>query len=100
MRTRPPSRERAGHPHAAQDPLSPVRDSVGVGVVESTRPAPPSDRAWRIDPRPVIVLGAADALTGAPDDSLYVCLPVMGVARPDDGRIAVGEPGLAHDPLP
>lgn len=66
-----------------------VRDSAGVQIVTSERPMLPAARAWRIEPVPMLRIGGDDA----PDDSLYEFSLVMGVARMQDGRWAIGVQG-------
>lgn len=78
-------------PAHAQSPI--VRDSAGIRIVASTRPLLPGARAWRVEPRPFLELGAGDAATAG--DSLYEFALVAGVARLDDGRLAVAV-GASH----
>lgn len=67
-----------------------VRDSAGVQIVTSERPMLPAARAWRIEPVPMLRMGGNE---DAPYDSLYEFNLVMGVARMQDGRWAVGVQG-------
>lgn len=74
---------------------SSTRDSAGVRIVENTAPALPPERGWRVEPRPLLVIGCGkDDLTQCTrTDSLYDFTLVMGVARLSDGRIAVAVQG-------
>jgi hypothetical protein len=68
-----------------------VRDSAGVQIIESRAPALGAARAWRVDPRPTLVIGDPNAATAG--DSLYEFNRIMGVVRLGDGRWAVGVQG-------
>jgi hypothetical protein len=70
-------------PVAAQ---STTRDSAGVRIVESTRPAWPSGRAWSVSNQPLVDIGSGE-------DSLHELATVMGAARLTDGSIAVANMG-------
>ena len=65
------------------------RDSAGIEIVENRAPAHGPGRFWTIDPEPEIVIGGrGDASSGAGDSSPLVW-EVTGLARLDDGRVAV-----------
>lgn len=73
-------------PARAQTPV--VRDSAGVQIVVNARPTLPAPRAWRVEERPFLEIGASDARTAG--DSLYEFSRIMGVVKLADGRYAVG----------
>ena len=60
------------------------RDSMGLEIVESTRPRWDEDDAWRVDTAPSLSIGTA--LDGNPAMQFT---RVSGVTRLSDGRIAV-----------
>ena len=62
-----------------------VRDSAGVEIVENHAPEWPEGRFWTIDTVPEIVVGGA----GADEDVAQLVWEVVGIARLEDGRIAV-----------
>ncbi len=72
-----------------------VRDSAGIEIVENRAPEHPAGSFWTIDGEPEIVLGGGR--TGAPNgetgtaasDSAQLIWQVRGLARLEDGRIAV-----------
>lgn len=64
-----------------------TRDSAGVAIVESARPAWTPERAWRIDPEPLLQIGRMD---GPPE---YVLHRVRAAVPLDDGRIVVSNAG-------
>ncbi|MDE2654787.1 MAG: 6-bladed beta-propeller [Gemmatimonadota bacterium] len=72
-----------------------VRDSAGIEIVENHAPEHPAGAFWSIDAEPEIVLGGGRAgmANGGPGDavtdSAQLIWQVRGVARLDDGRIAV-----------
>ena len=66
-----------------------VRDSAGVQIVENARATLPAARAWRIDPTPMVTIGA----NAADADTLNELNLVMGIRRLSDGRYAVGVQG-------
>jgi len=68
----------------------PVRESIGA-VVENSAPVLSAARAWRVEPRPTLVIGDPGAPTAA--DTMYEFNRVMGVVRLADGRWAVGVQG-------
>jgi hypothetical protein len=63
-----------------------VRDSAGVRIVESTRPALDSAHAWRLDPTPAVSIGREG-------DTLYQFTSVQAVGRMSDGAIVVADGG-------
>ena len=65
-----------------------TRDSAGVEIVENHFPEHPPERFWRMDMEPEIVLGGGDwwVLAG---DSAHLIWQVSGLARLEDGRVAV-----------
>ena len=65
-----------------------TRDSAGVEIVENHFPEHPPDRFWRMETEPEIVLGGGDQSSVA-GDSAHLIWRVSGLARLEDGRIAV-----------
>ena len=65
-----------------------TRDSAGVEIVENHFPEHPPDRFWRMEMEPEIVLGGSDPSRPA-GDSAHLIWQVSGLARLEDGRIAV-----------
>ena len=63
------------------------RDSAGVRIVESSRPAWGSDSGWRIEPKPSLDIGSADG--GEP----YLFSYVETALRLGDGTIVVANAG-------
>lgn len=59
-------------------------------VVESKAPSLPAARAWRVDPKPTLVLG--DPTSKTEGDSLYEFGRVMGLARLNSGQWAIALP--------
>ncbi len=70
-----------------------VRDSAGIQIVESSRPALSGARAWRLSPKPFLEIGSRASDVGAVQDSLYELLRVNGIVRLSDGRVAVANDG-------
>ena len=68
---------------------STVRDSAGVRIVESTRPAWPTGKGWTLSQQAEIDIGSGD-------DSLYQLATVMGAVRLQNGRIAVANMGTSN----
>ncbi len=64
-----------------------VRDSAGVTIVESSRPAPDSRLGWRVGEEPRVRFGAAEGETA------YQLYEVGDATRLDDGRIVVANGG-------
>lgn len=67
-----------------------TRDSTGIQIVESKAPALAAGRAWRVDPKPLLVLG--DPMAPTEGDSLYEFSRVMGLSRVSSGLWAIGLP--------
>ena len=65
-----------------------IRDSAGIEIVENHFPEYPPERFWRMDMEPEIVLGGSDRSPPA-GDSAHLIWQVSGLARLDDGRVAV-----------
>ena len=63
------------------------RDSAGVRIVESSRPAWDSTTRWHVSPAPTLSIGTVD---GAAD---YQFTRIVGAARFEDATIAVGDAG-------
>ena len=80
-------RDDPGDPAGTQAGFT-TRDSAGVEIVENHFPEHPPERFWRMDMEPEIVLGGGDrwVLTG---DSAQLIWQVSGLARLEDGRVAV-----------
>jgi hypothetical protein len=66
------------------------RDSAGIRIVDNDAPLLSREQWWRVDPRPIVAIGA-DAASRA--DTVYEFERIMGVARLRDGRLAVGVQG-------
>lgn len=64
-----------------------MRDSAGIEIVENYYPEYPPERFWRMDLQPEIVLGASDRWLAG--DSAHLIWRVSGLARLEDGRVAV-----------
>ena len=64
-----------------------VRDSAGIEIVENHSPEYPPERFWRMDIEPGIVLGGSDQWLAG--DSAHLIWQVSGLARLEDGRVAV-----------
>ena len=64
-----------------------VRDSAGVGIAESLRPAWLEGSGWRMGSEPLLRLGVLDG-----DEALQFN-GITGLARLDDGTIVVGDGG-------
>ncbi|HSG07339.1 MAG TPA: 6-bladed beta-propeller, partial [Longimicrobiales bacterium] len=73
----------------ASGPAVVVRDSAGVTVVESRRPAWGAGEAWLLSPRPLLVLGGQEEA----GHDLY---RVRGALWLGDGRIVVADAGSAE----
>ena len=70
-------------PSDAPPPASTQRDSAGIAIVESVRPAWGDSAHWRLDPEPLLDLATAG--TGDPHD-FYA---VRGMKRLSDGSLVV-----------
>ena len=82
----PPPADQSG---AAEQPTFTVHDSASVEIVENHAPQWSADEFWTIDPAPEIVLGGAGPLTEAANDPSHLVWRVVGLARLQDGRVAV-----------
>ena len=70
-----------------------VRDSSGIEIIENHAPEHPPGQFWTIDAEPEIVLGGGGARPGehqaAAQDPAQLIWEVAGIARLQDGRVAV-----------
>lgn len=66
-----------------------VRDSAGIEIVENHAAEHPAGRFWTIDHEPEIVLGGEENPDGEANDSSQLIWSVAGVARLEDGRVAI-----------
>ena len=70
-----------------------VEDSAGIEIVENHAPQHPPGQFWTIDAEPEIVLGGVGARPGedqaAGQDAAQLIWEVVGIARLEDGRVAV-----------
>jgi len=80
-------RRGAGDPLGVETGFT-IRDSSGVEIVENHFPEHPPERFWRMDMEPEIVLGGGDPSV-LPGDSAHLIWQVSGLARLEDGRVAV-----------
>ena len=71
---------------ATRQPDSAARDSAGIRIVESARPAWSDTETLRLDTAPALVIGTQ---AGKP----YELSRVTGAARLDDGRIVIADGG-------
>ena len=65
-----------------------IRDSAEIEIVENHFPRYPPERFWRMDVEPGIVLGGSDR-SPPQGDSAHLIWQVSGLARLEDGRVAV-----------
>ena len=65
-----------------------IRDSAGVEIVENHFAEHPPETFWSMDMEPEIVLGGGDRWVLA-GDSAHLIWQVSGLARLEDGRVAV-----------
>ena len=65
-----------------------IRDSAEIEIVENHFPEHHAERFWRMDVEPEIVLGGSDRSLLA-GDSAHLIWQVSGLARLEDGRVAV-----------
>ena len=82
-----PACERSGPPGDEEGVIR--RDSAGIEIVENRVPQHGQGRFWKIDPEPEIVIGGRGDGAGAGGDSGPLVWDVTGLARLDDGRVAV-----------
>lgn len=68
-------------------PLTTVRDSAGIEIVESTGPQWSDSDAWRVDSEPVLDLSASGS---GPNHEFFM---VRGLRRLSDGSLAVANGG-------
>ena len=67
-----------------------IRDSAGIEIVENHSPEHPLERFWRMEMEPEIVLGLGGSDRSLPaGDSAHLIWRVSGLARLEDGRVAV-----------
>lgn len=64
-------------------PLTEVRDSSGIGIVENAGEVGPDGGGWSVEPDPVLSIGTLQG------DSIYQLFQVQGAARLADGRLVV-----------
>ena len=74
---------------SAEQPTFTAHDSAGIEIVENHAPQHPAGSFWTIDPEPEFVLGGTGNVTGAAHDSSQLIWRVVGLARLQDGRVAV-----------
>ena len=65
------------------------RDSTGVEIVENLAPDRLAGSFWTIDPEPEIVIGGHEQTASTASDSAHLVWQVSGLARLEDGRVAV-----------
>ena len=70
-------------------PTVTVRDSGGIEIVENHAPEWPAGEFWAIDTEPEFVLGGADEMGEPAHDSAQLIWDVVGLARLEDGRVAL-----------
>ncbi len=73
----------------AEQPTVTVRDSAGIEIVENHAPEHAPGEFWTFDTVPQIVLGGANTLGEPVHDSAQLVWDVVGLARLDDGRVAI-----------
>ncbi|MCY4571997.1 MAG: hypothetical protein OXF01_04275 [Gemmatimonadetes bacterium] len=74
---------------AAEEPTVTVWDSAGIEIVENHAPEHAAGEFWTIDTVPEFVLGGANTLGEPAHDSAQLVWDVVGLARLEDGRVAV-----------
>ncbi|MYG81715.1 MAG: hypothetical protein F4187_08120 [Gemmatimonadetes bacterium] len=74
---------------AAEQPTVATRDSAGIEIVENHAPLYAPDEFWTFDTVPEFVLGGANTLGEPAHDSAQLIWDVVGLARLEDGRVAV-----------
>lgn len=72
-------------------PRSEVRDSVGIQVVENSRPPGGSRLAWRIGPEPTVTIGVLEG-----EDPYQLFHATTDATKLSDGRIVVVDRGTAE----
>ena len=70
-------------------PAVTVRDSAGIEIVANHAPEHSAGQFWTIDPEPEIVLGGEENPAGEANDSSQLIWSVVGIARLQDGRVAI-----------
>ena len=71
------------------EPTFTVWDSAGIEIVENHAPEWAAGESWAFDTVPEFVLGGADDLGALANDSSQLIWEVVGLARLEDGRVAV-----------
>ncbi|MDE2654020.1 MAG: hypothetical protein OXI71_09410 [Gemmatimonadota bacterium] len=74
---------------APEQPTVTVRDSAGIEIVENHAPEHAPGEFWTFDTVPEIVLGGANTLGEPVHDSAQLVWDVVGLARLEDGRVAI-----------
>ena len=74
---------------AEAEPTVTIWDSAGIEIGENHAPEWPAGQSWTIDPEPEFVLGGANDLNVLANDSSQLIWEVVGLARLEDGRVAV-----------
>ena len=74
---------------AAEQPTVTTRDSAGIEIVENHAPEHAAGEFWTFDTVPEIVLGGANTLGEPAHDSAQLVWDVVGLARLEDGRVAI-----------
>ena len=84
-------------PASQPDDIGVVRwDSAGIEIVENHAPERSPGGFWSIDSEPEIVIGGQQDPSAAVGDSSHLVWQVYGLARLDDGRVAVLSTGNRH----
>ena len=77
-------------PASQPDDIGVVKwDSAGIEIVENHAPERSPGSFWTIDSEPEIVIGGQQDPSAAVGDSSHLVWQVYGLARLDDGRVAV-----------
>ena len=74
---------------AAEEPTFTTWDSAGIEIVENHAPEHAPGEFWTLDSVPEFVLGGANTLGEPAHDSAQLVWDVVGLARLEDGRVAV-----------
>jgi hypothetical protein len=77
----------SGCESSPESPASMTRDSAGITIVESVRPAWEEDTGWRVGGDPLLRLGVVDG------DEAFQFTGITGLVRLSDGTIVVGDGG-------